>query len=112
MRTLLVALSALLLVPAVAEAAAPSIQVVSDRADLISAGDALVAIGLPAGTDPATVRVTDDGRDVTSAFALRPDGRFEGLVTGLSVGRNVLAASAPGLTTAHAAVTDHPNGGP
>ena len=33
-----------------------------------------------------------DGRDVTSAFALRPDGRFVGLVEDLANGRNVLRA--------------------
>jgi hypothetical protein len=81
-----------------AEAAAPSlgIEVLSNRADVISAGEALVAVNVPAGVNPANVRVFDDARDVTSAFAVRPNGRFEGLVTGLSVGRNVLSARAPG----------------
>ena len=57
------------------------IDVLSNRADVISAGDALVGSG-SRRRDPAKVRVFDDGRDVTSAFALRPNGRFEGLVDG------------------------------
>ena len=54
------------------------IDVLSNRADLISAGDALVAVDVPAGVDPANVRVTDDGRDVTSAFALRAERPLRG----------------------------------
>ena len=30
--------------------------------------------------------------DVTDAFAMRPNDRFEGLVTGLELGRNALTA--------------------
>ena len=62
------------------------LEVLSNRADLISGGDALVAARLAGGADPATLRVDLDGVDVTGAFALRPSGRFEGLVTGLKVG--------------------------
>ena len=71
------------------------IDVLSNRADVISAGDALVEVRIPAGVSVAKVRVFDDGRDVTSAFAVRPNGRFEGLVTGLSLGPNVLTATRP-----------------
>jgi hypothetical protein len=59
-------LALLLTVPAAQAAAAVQIEVLSNRADLISAGDALVEIELPAGTDPSGVVVTDDGRDVSS----------------------------------------------
>src|SRR3954466_3420602 len=100
---------------AVAHAAKPgglAVQVLSNRADVISADDALVAIKLPAGVDPSTVRVTAGGRDVTSAFAMRANGRFEGLVTGLAAGPNVLRAGAPGYRAARVTVLDHPNGGP
>jgi hypothetical protein len=86
--------------------------VISDRADVISAGDALVSIELPAGVDPSTVRVTDNGRDVTSQFATRPNGLFEALVTGLDLGPNVVTASAPNASTAQTTITNHPNGGP
>ena len=92
-------------------AAAPSISVLSNRADLISAGDALVRVNLPKRVKPAQVRVTVGRRDVTSAFAVRPNGQFEGLITGLADGPNVIRASMPGPDT-RITITNHPNGGP
>src|SRR3954454_8862012 len=97
--------------PASASPAPPSIQVLSNRADLISAGDALVVIGLPAGSTPSSVRVTLGSRDVTSAFARRPNGRYEGLVTGLALGSNTLTARVPGASS-QVTIVNHPNGGP
>jgi uncharacterized tannase-like protein DUF6351 len=112
-RSLVAAVAVLLVAPAAASAApALSIDVISNRADLISAGDALVAIDVPDGVDPASVTVTEDGRDVTDAFAQRPNGRFEGRVTGLDVGANELRASAPAADPAAITIANHPNGGP
>ena len=68
-----------------------AITVLSNRADLISGGDALVAIEL-GDADAASVKVLLNGTDVTGAFAVRENGRYEGLVTGLTVGENVLIA--------------------
>ena len=67
------------------------ITVLSNRADLISGGDALVAIDL-GNADASAVKVTLNGNDITNAFAVRENGRYEGLVTGLGVGKNVLVA--------------------
>jgi Tannase-like family of unknown function (DUF6351) len=97
--------------PAAQAAEAPKIQVLSNRADLISAGDALVAIDL-GGADPTDAHVTIGGRDVTDAFALRNNGRYEGLVEDLAVGKNVLTAEVPGAPAAHLEIDNHPNGGP
>src|SRR4051794_5586840 len=59
-----------------------TVKVLSGRADLVSGGDALVAIG---GTDStAGLRVTAAGADQTGAFGIGPDGQVEGLVTGLA----------------------------
>lgn len=88
------------------------IQVLSNRADLISGGDALVAIDLPNGVDPITVRVDVDGKDVTGEFAVRPDDRYEGLVTGLTNGPNVLSARLPDGSGASITITSHSIGGP
>jgi hypothetical protein len=93
-------------------AAGPRISVLSNRADLISAGDALVAVDLPAGVDPAAVKVFAGSRDVTSAFRIRPNGRYEGLVTGLALGANVLTVRSPGTDWAKITIANHPNGGP
>src|SRR5690348_1224398 len=71
-----------------------AISVLSNRADLVSGGDALVAVELPAGVVPSKVRVLLGDQDVTPQFALRPDGRFEGLLTGLVVGDNVVRVKA------------------
>ena len=84
-----------------------SLEVLSGRADLVSGGDALVAAKV---TGPATVDV--DGTDVTSAFAVRPSGRLEGLVTGLKVGENVLTVRDASGAGKRITITNHPIGGP
>ena len=89
-----------------------SIDVLSNRADLISGGDALVAVKLAAGTDAATVRVNLNGSDITSAFAAREDGSFSGVVTGLTVGKNILTARSPGGAGRMIVIRNHPIGGP
>lgn len=84
----------------------------SNRADLISAGDALVSVRTPAGVSASEVRVFDDGREVTGAFTVLGKRRLEGRVGGLDRGRNRLSARAPGATADRIAVINHPNGGP
>src|SRR4051794_24152933 len=86
-----------------------AIRVLSNRADLISAGDALVQVDLPRGQ--AKARVTVDGRDVSQSFASRANGRYQGLLTGLRVGANSVVARA-GSQVARTTITNHPNGGP
>ena len=86
--SLVLGLLACAVAPAGAAAPTLGIDVLSNRADVISAGDALVEVKIPAGVSPSKVRVTDDGRDVTSSFAVRANGRFEGLVSGLSCNRS------------------------
>src|SRR3954471_15142393 len=78
-----------------AQAPTPIIHVLSNRADLISGGDALVAIDLPENGDPSDVAVYLNGQSIDGAFAVRANGRYEGLVTGLQDGDNVLSASLP-----------------
>jgi Tannase-like family of unknown function (DUF6351) len=94
-----------------AQAAGLAVRVLSNRANLISGGEALVAVTLPKGTNPETVKVTAGGRDVTGEFALRANGSYEGLVTGLTVGSNVLKAEAGGLS-GQITIVNHPIGGP
>ena len=107
------------LVAALASAAATSsqaeraeIRVLSTRADLVTGGDALVEVRLPAGASPAAARVSIDGRDVTPAFAVRASGRYLGLVTGLRDGRNTLTVTVGGTEPGRLAVINHPRGGP
>src|SRR4051794_25585800 len=86
-----------------------TIKVVSGRADLVSGGDALVAIGGIASR--AGLKVTAAGANQTSAFGVGPDGRVEGLVTGLALGTNAVIARTP-RGAAKLTLTNHPIGGP
>jgi hypothetical protein len=90
----------------------PQLLVLSNRADLVSGGDALVQVVLPARIDPSTVQVSLNGTDVTSAFAVRPNGDYEGVVTGFADGANDLMATMKKGPTVHLIVTNHPSGGP
>jgi hypothetical protein len=90
----------------VAAAAAPEIRVLSNRADLVSAGDALVEVV------PAAAKVDLDGQDVTGQFAVRPGGRYMALLSGLKDGPNVLTARGSDGTSARITVHNHPQGGP
>src|SRR5690349_2728205 len=83
-------------IPAQAAEHKLAIEVLSNRADLISGGAALVAVELPDAAVPNGVTVKLNGADVTSQFAQRPDGRFEALLTGLEQGPNALAATGAG----------------
>src|SRR5256712_9343180 len=86
----------------------PTIKVLSNQPDLISGGDALVEI-LNAGT--GSLRATLNGADISSAFALRPNGRVMGLVAGLIDGGNTLTVKSK-TGSATITITNYPNGGP
>lgn len=89
-----------------------AIRVLSNRADLISGGDARVAIDGPVGVDPAQLRIDVDGRDVSADFARRANGRYEGLVSGLVDGDNRLTARLPDGRGARLTIRNHPLHGP
>ena len=92
-----------------AAAATPArvvIQVLSNRADLVSGGDALVSVRKPRRT--GDLRVTLNGRNVSRKFRTRPTV----LLRGLRNGRNVLVARSEGARRARAVITNHRNGGP
>src|SRR5438270_13791814 len=66
-----------------AQAGTLAIHVLSDRADAISGGDALVSVSVPRGISASSVKVALGSSDVTSEFAMRPNGSYEGLLGGL-----------------------------
>ncbi|HEX7842571.1 MAG TPA: DUF6351 family protein, partial [Kofleriaceae bacterium] len=88
------------------------IKALSNRADLVTGGDALVEIILPSDATGDGLRVFAGTRDVSGAFARRADGRTIGLVTGLDAGANLLTADLAGKRGASLAITNHPIGGP
>jgi len=88
------------------------IVVLSNRADLISGGDALVQINLPPFVDPVRgVKVFLNGALINNMFGVRSDGRYLGLVTGLNNGDNLLTARTT-QGSAEITITNHPIGGP
>jgi hypothetical protein len=94
-------------------AGVPSIRVLSNRADILSGGDALVQVVPPGGADASKLTVAVDGGDVSKAFAVRADGRYLGLLTGLGNGDHVVTAASPGGGRgARLKITNHPIGGP
>lgn len=97
--------------PVLPDGAKITIETLSNRADLISGGDALLAIHLPEALASDTLSVTVDGRDVSEQFAVRADGRITGLVGELVEGDNQVLVEA-GQLAATLTLTNHDRGGP
>ena len=110
---LLVALTSL--APALAEAQVSGLQisVLSNRPDMLSGGDALIRVALPAGVSATDVRVTLNGTTVTRMLRPYDSGRaLIGVVSGLANGSNALEATAGGLSAARQTLVNHPIVGP
>jgi Tannase-like family of unknown function (DUF6351) len=112
---------ALIFGPTAAQAAAPNglalgrlalVTVSNPRPELVSGGEALVQVDVPQHINAADVQVTLNGSDVTSSFQVQPDGSLLGLVTGLTLGQNRLAASAHGQFASSLDILDHSINGP
>src|SRR5689334_581915 len=97
-----------------AGAADVAIQTLSNRADLISGGDAYIGVDLPESVDfkDPSLAVELNGRDVKGAFDRRADGRITGLVTGLRVGANTIEVRLGDGRGARLEIVNHPKGGP
>jgi len=95
--------------PSALAASDVELRVLSTRADLVTGGDALVEV---TGAGPGGVRVAVGGRDVTGAFSVRPNGRFQGLLTDLQSGVNVVTARLPDGRGARLEIHNHPSTGP
>ena len=88
------------------------VSVVSTRADMVTGGDALVRVELPAGTSPDTVTVRVDGRDVTAVFRAVTGDTLEGLLTDLSLGLNRVSVTTSDGTPVELEVRNHLATGP
>ena len=117
--------AAAIVIPFLPQAQAASgsitIAVLSGRADLISGGDALVAVSLADAARPAEVRLSysrggrDVSRDVQGLFSRATPGQLRGLVTGLPLGESELSVSqhvGSAVYYASITLTNHPLGGP
>jgi len=98
--------------PAGARLQAPKIKVLSNRADLVSGGDALVQVRLPAGIKPARLHLTAGRRNVTRVLRRRGRRRLIGVIRRMPRGRVPLTARIRGGGAARLIVTNHPIGGP
>src|SRR4051794_1798505 len=108
--SLVVALAASVLVPATASAATPlKISVLSVRPDLVSGGDALVRVAPVSALGGLKLAVNGKPRS-TKPFASVAAG-WEGLLTGLKLGKNTVVARSGGRA-AQLVLTNHPKGGP
>ena len=89
-----------------------SIQALSTDAALVTGGDVLVQVSLPAGTARSSAHVVLRGRDITAGFHAGPAANLLlGIVTGLPVGSSTLEASA-GSVHASLDITNYPITGP
>src|SRR5689334_8987922 len=98
--------------PADARMAAPRIQVLSTRANLVSAGDAYVRVTLPRGVKASRLSLRAGKRSVTGVLKRMGSRRLEGVVGGLPLGRVPLTARIRRGSAARLYVTNHPIGGP
>jgi hypothetical protein len=91
-----------------------TINTLSNRADLISGGAALVELKTPGFQFPAALKIDRDGTDITSAFSVLASGRIIGMVTGLKNGTNTISAKTTdgSWVGAQLVITNHPIGGP
>ena len=89
-----------------------SIRTMSTDATLVTGGDVLLQVSLPAGAAASSAHVTALGRDVTAAFHAGPAANtLQGVVTGLPVGTSIVEATA-GSAHASLTVTNFPITGP
>src|SRR5262247_3642045 len=88
----------------------------SNRADLISGGDALVEVRVPKHVSLSKVKVKLNGTNITASFTANASARtLRGLVTGLVEGPNDLVADPSGKgrgKEVRLRIINHPIGGP
>ena len=89
------------------------IRTLSNRAELISGGDALIRVDVPADVAVGSVKVTVNNTDVTNALRADESGHtLTGVVKGLANGSNVVAASTTANSSARLTIVNHPVTGP
>ncbi|MZR62402.1 DUF6351 family protein [Alcanivorax sp. DP30] len=89
-----------------------AIRVLSNRADLISDGDALVEIVVADPNQLRDARVSLNGQPLEIALVASERGTLKGLVDGLILGSNTLRVFLGDGTVLDREIINHPNGGP
>ena len=88
------------------------IRVLSSRPDMVTAGDALIAIVAPHNVDRSRLRVFVDGTDVTDTFRPSSPGVVAGLVEGLAGVGQLRLAGTDGTPMGTLSLANHPVEGP
>ena len=89
------------------------VTVLSGRPDMVSGGDALLRIDVPADVAPSDVRVAVNGVDATGAFRAAAARRLTGFVDGLPLGASEVSVTVAGGEGAAALeLVNHPLEGP
>jgi hypothetical protein len=88
------------------------VRTLSSKPYLVSGGDALVEIQLHHRISSGELRVTLNGRDVAEAFQTEDGDILTGLVTGMTLGRNVIEAFGRQRRLAILRLTNYPITGP
>src|SRR5215813_7722005 len=84
------------------------ITTLSTDAALVTGGDVLLKVAAPAGVAPQSIKVMVGSRDVSGVFRQLNDRAIAGLVTGLTIGKNVISATGPKGLQASLEVTNYP----
>jgi hypothetical protein len=87
------------------------IQIMSSEPSVVSGGNVLVRVALPAGTAASAVKVLSGGRDMTSRFKEVTPGALLGVVDGLPVGTSTIdvVPVSGGATVASVVVRNWPS---
>jgi hypothetical protein len=90
------------------------IRTLSSRADLVSGGDTLIAIAVPAGTRPDHLAVVVNGKDVAGRLTVdATSGEYRGVIDGLTIGANrVVVTTQSPRHEATLSIVNHPITGP
>lgn len=88
------------------------IRVLSNRADLISGGDALVEITADDSALLRGAKVMLDDREVTEQLTATSEGTLKGLLGGMVLGANTVTVVLADESVLERQLINHPNGGP
>ena len=90
-----------------------TVRTVSSRADMVSGGEAIVQVRVPASADPGDARIYQDTGNITPAFSpvAGSPNLLQGRVNGIGPG-TIIRVGLPGFQTQRLSIVNHPLSGP
>lgn len=98
--------------PETPQAGEGDIRVLSNRADLISGGDALVEITADDSALLSGAKVMLGDREVTEHLTATSEGSLKGLLEGMALGANTVTVVLADASVLERQIINHPSGGP